>query len=305
MSKEWNEAALQQYIDSAIEESSNLEYKAADALERTEGKKKEITKDVSAMANAAGGTVIYGIKEYDDPDNKHLPEAITPINRTQFSKEWLEQVINNIRPHISDVVIYPISLSSSSNDVAYVVDIPQSNTAHQALDFRYYRRFNFQVLPMEDYEIRDVMNRGSSPDASVEFSFLKERITSDLHRYKLELSVKNNGPQMINYFQLVFTFPGFASFDPKFIRNRDNISIGNTADGDHLVTYRSRIVLFSDEKRLLGEEFNWFYEINLEKYNLMSERERKGQQTTVAWTLYADNMKPKQGEVPFSQLNCF
>ncbi|MBI4641109.1 MAG: hypothetical protein HY731_10470, partial [Candidatus Tectomicrobia bacterium] len=45
------------------------------------------------------GTIIYGVKEYLAPDKKHLPEKLDGIDRTQFSKEWLEQVINgNIEP---------------------------------------------------------------------------------------------------------------------------------------------------------------------------------------------------------------
>lgn len=234
MAVEWNEAALQQYIDGGIEESSYLEYKAADALERTEGKRKEITKDVSAMANAAGGTVIYGIKEYDDPDKKHLPEAITPINRTQFSKEWLEQVINNIRPRISNVLIHPVSLSSGPNNVAYVVEVPQSNTAHQALDFRYYRRFNFQVLPMEDYEIRDVMNRASSPEASVEFQHIRKQITSSVHNYQLNVVVKNLGTQVITHFQLEFTFPLIVGYTHNLIHKKENIDLRSSQTHNHL-----------------------------------------------------------------------
>ncbi len=115
--KEWNEAALQQYIDDEIEESLTLEYKAADALEKTDGKKKEITKDVSAMANSAGGVIIYGIAEYTNPDKRHLPEKISPIKRKDFSKETLEQVINNIHPRINDLVIYPVNLSSDPDHI--------------------------------------------------------------------------------------------------------------------------------------------------------------------------------------------
>jgi predicted HTH transcriptional regulator len=39
-----------------IEENSNLDYKATDSLNKTlDSKKKEIAKDVSAMANSDGG----------------------------------------------------------------------------------------------------------------------------------------------------------------------------------------------------------------------------------------------------------
>ena len=71
MARNWTEAKLQNFITSEIEESLTLEYKSAEALDRTETKKKEITKDVSAMANSAGGIIIYGIKEYNNSSKKH------------------------------------------------------------------------------------------------------------------------------------------------------------------------------------------------------------------------------------------
>jgi hypothetical protein len=161
MPKEWNEAELQRYIKDEVEENLTLDYKAAAALDRNNSKTTEITKDVSAMANAAGGTIIYGLKEFPRPKN-HLAERIDPIDRTRFSKEWLEQIINNIRPRINALMIYPINVSTGPNDVAYVVEVPLSNTAHQAVDHKYYKRFNFESVPMADHEVRDVMNRATT-----------------------------------------------------------------------------------------------------------------------------------------------
>jgi hypothetical protein len=65
----WNEAEIQRYIDDEEEESLTLDYKAADALAKSDGKKTEITKDVSAIANSAGGTIVYGLKEH--PTERH------------------------------------------------------------------------------------------------------------------------------------------------------------------------------------------------------------------------------------------
>jgi len=84
----WNEAEIQRYIDDEEEESLALDYKAASALAKSDSKKAEITKDVSAMANSAGGTIIYGLREH--PTARHKVEQLDPIDRTQFSKEWLE-----------------------------------------------------------------------------------------------------------------------------------------------------------------------------------------------------------------------
>lgn len=164
----WDIARVESYISGQVEESLTLDYKAADSLQCTDNKKREISKDISAMANSAGGLIIYGVKEYSDEARRHLPERIDPVDRTVFSKETLEHVVNNIRPKI-DVVIHPVSLPGNPTGVVYVVEIPQSYTAHQAQNKRYYKRYNFESVAMEDYEIRDIMFRARSPDMSISF----------------------------------------------------------------------------------------------------------------------------------------
>jgi len=165
---------IEQLIINQTEENISLDYKAGEALQNTDPKKKEIAKDVSAMANSAGGIIIYGIKEYDTAAKKHLPEKITPISRTEFSKEQLEQIIHgNISPRIADLRIHPITMYKQ-DEVVYVVEIPQSHTAHQnTRDLRYYRRNNFQAEPMQDYEIRDIMNRQKNPRVGLLFEIMK------------------------------------------------------------------------------------------------------------------------------------
>lgn len=170
----WTLAKLNSLISDQVEESLTLEYKAAGSLARTDSKKAEITKDVSSFANAAGGTIIYGIMEHDEAGKKHLPRIFDPIDRLQFSKEWLEQVINNIRPRIDSIVIHPVAETAEPTRVIYVVEIPQGTTAHQALDFRYYKRFNFESVPMHDYEIRDILARTQHPVITLEFEIVAE-----------------------------------------------------------------------------------------------------------------------------------
>ena len=63
---QWTEAELQRHISDGIEEHSGLDYKASGSLGKQNDKTTEITKDVSAFANSAGGTIIYGIKEFVD-----------------------------------------------------------------------------------------------------------------------------------------------------------------------------------------------------------------------------------------------
>src|SRR6266850_2818360 len=96
--QDWKETDLVQLIRDRTEESLTLEYKAAGAISRDGRKTIEITKDVSSMVNSAGGFIIYGLAEFAEKSHRHLPERLDPIARSQFSKEWLEQVIAQIQP---------------------------------------------------------------------------------------------------------------------------------------------------------------------------------------------------------------
>lgn len=167
---EWDESDVRELVASQVEESLTLDYKACDALARTDGRKKEISKDVSAFANSAGGTIVYGVLE-----NKHIPTKIdVGYLPTDITKEWLEQVIHgNIQRRIDGVRIRPVRLTGSAvGRVLYVVSIPQSVRApHMAADNRFYKRFNFESVPMEEYEVRDVARRNEAPNLQLSFEW--------------------------------------------------------------------------------------------------------------------------------------
>lgn len=149
-----------------VTETSSLEYKASGSVENTEGKKTEMSKDVSAMANANGGQIVYGMTERD-----HLPTGLDAgISPKPFDGLWFEQVIQqNIKPPVESLKIHPIPAGNGNHYV--VLTIPASKTVHQAKDGRYYRRRNFRIDIMEDYEIREALNRATTPEPYVEIWF--------------------------------------------------------------------------------------------------------------------------------------
>ena len=138
------------------EENIHLEFKSAGALENTENKKVEISKDVSAFANSDGGIIIYGIDE-----KEHVASEKSFIDGSIYTKEWLEQVISSrIQRSINGLVIIPIREDNDFNKSIYIVKIPRSNnTPHMAADHRYYKRQNFKNILLEEYEIRDLFGR--------------------------------------------------------------------------------------------------------------------------------------------------
>ena len=156
---QWDESDLNKLIKIGEQESLTLDYKASAALAKNDREKNDLSKDVSAFANSAGGILLYGMLE-----DKHVPTAIdVGVDRNQITKEWLESVIKSrIHPAVDDFVIKQIELSGKGSDkFAYAIEIgaATSRAPHQAYDHRYYKRFNFESTPMEDYEIRDLMRR--------------------------------------------------------------------------------------------------------------------------------------------------
>lgn len=193
MARDWDQERLQRYIDEQLEESLQLEYKAGDALQKGNGRAKEVAKDVSAMANSAGGLIIYGIAEQPERMLRHRPAGFRPVNRTECSKETLEQIISsNIQPRIVGLKIFPVPLASGPADVAYVISIPQSDTVHQVTrNKRYYKRFNFEAVPMEDYEIRDVLNRGTHPILEPRIGHMHSQQTEQGAIWSVPVFIKN------------------------------------------------------------------------------------------------------------------
>ena len=291
MARNWTESRLQNFITSEIEESLTLEYKAAEALDRNETKKKEITKDVSAMANSAGGMLIYGISEYGDPERRHLPEKITPVDRRKYPREWVEQIIQAIRPRIDGIVIHSVNLSSGENDVAFVIEIPQSNTAHQASDHRYYKRFNFQAVPMEDYEIRDVIFREQTPNIALNFLI---QITDEAQ--DLVVQARNNGSAFAQYVAVFLDAPMPIL---EKIENKMNVKDGGRFYRHRLTNLNQE---YADEQfrsnfpLLRSMSMSWKIPLNADY------EEFRAQDLALKWKIYADNALPREGRTALKEI---
>jgi len=297
----WDYSRIEKLIAEGVEESLLMEYKSADALSKSDSKKREITKDVSAMANSASGVIIYGIKEYDENDKRHLPEKIDGVDRTEYSKEWLEQVINNIRPKIDGLLITPISIPSDRNQGIYIVEIPQSTTAHQATDYRYYKRHNFESVPMEDYEVKDVIHRVTTSLADVHFDFKIIQRNRDYHEYALVILLRNLGVQVIKNFKLIFSFPDLFKSTRNVIHARQNATLSTDTNGNFRISYRSKEVIFPEDEIDINEDIAWCYTIDSESYHRIRDAKANGEDPKIEWVLYADDMSPKRGSKSISE----
>lgn len=191
---------IESIIKNQIEESINIEFKAAEALAMTDNKKKELSKDVSAFANSNGGIIIYGINEID-----HKANSISFIDGNAFTKEWLEQIINScIYRTIPNLRIFPIRKNGDIKKTIYVVQIPESTEApHMAKDKRFYRRYNFESVFMDEYEIRNLYFKRSKSKLEIDtYHVLVESQTKTEIQFTIEVDIKNIGTTYANEYKI-------------------------------------------------------------------------------------------------------
>lgn len=182
---------IQSLIDNGIEESINIDFKASGALSKDEMKKKEISKDVSAFANSNGGIIVYGLTE-----KNHKADSFSFIDGDIYSKEWLEQVISTtIQRNIEGLKIFPIRNNGNIKESIYVVQIPESlNAPHINKDKKFYRRYDFQSVVMEEYEIRNLYGRKSKSDLKIsEYTISYKKKVDDKERFECVVAIRNFG----------------------------------------------------------------------------------------------------------------
>ena len=281
---------LDNLIANKVEEDTHLDYKASAALYKQKGDElyKDITKDVSSFANADGGILIYGISE--DKEHRHLPAALDPVDRSKVSREWLEQIIQNkISPRL-DVTIHAIPVSENPNEVVYLINVPKGSTAYQASDKRYYRRANSISQPMDDYEVKDVINRVKHPKIDLEFVVHRARIevgTQQTFEYQLKVYARNLGRVYAKYINCDVIIPEqclHGTYQSTYANVRKATFFGQNTNGlSHNPLLPLRKIEISFKIPPLAEYFTDYPH-------------------AIEWTVYADNAEPNHGTVAFSDV---
>lgn len=189
----------------------NLYFKAAGALSKDDKKKAEIAKDVSAFANSDGGIILYGIEEQE-----HKAHALSYIDGNTYTKEWLEQVIqDNIQRRIEGLKIFPIRDNEDITKSIYIVKIPRSsNTPHMSADKCYYKRNNFRSVKMEEYEVRDLFYRESTPNLKIAGYILYDKEgDEDVVKYHFEAQKWNDSNVISTVYKLNCYIVNFITFN--------------------------------------------------------------------------------------------
>jgi len=302
---EATEKDLVDIVEGGQEESLYLDYKGSGALVNTETAKSQISKDVSAFANSEGGTLVYGVSEIrigkQPPTPTEIDEGIDP---EKISKEWIENVINSrIQRRINGIRIQKVPLTTKRpGRVAYVVWVPQSYDApHQAYDKRYYKRFNFQSVPMEDYEIRDVRDRRLEPSVIAEVTAPTISPFPGGTKARLSILLKNIGNRIAERVYVECDIP-HRHITP--VNQFEGKPHGFERDG---IQYRQLRYHHRDNSGPLPLFPNTDFEVldgnrRFVHIQLLIEDNDKARQTFIYWVVYADGAQPNSGKISLEEL---
>jgi hypothetical protein len=210
---------LENFLQSEIEESLNLDYKSGELLVGHQGKNivngkldnnksdkgfSDLARVLIGFANAEGGLLILGVQELPETINgkriKIRPGSIEPLPLGIISKEMIESKLRAlIQFPLDDLRIVPLK-SPNNQDFVCLIDVSQSVRApHQlSTDHVYYQRRNFFTEAMEHYQVNDLFGKRLAP--SLEISFTADTTQTDQnHRIQLQGILNNFGWVIAKY----------------------------------------------------------------------------------------------------------
>lgn len=227
-----------------VEESIHIEFKSANALSTEPSIKKEISKDISAFANSDGGIIFYGINE-----ENHIASSLSFIDGNKYSKEWLENVIlSNIQQKINDIKIFPIRFDKDIKKTIYVVKIPKSlNYPHINGDKKYYRRYNFQSVPMEEYEIWNCYQNYKESKVSFQNVIVNpDQTNNDEYVFNIEIQIANDGTYISRNYKVACNLSGVVGIGINYDRDKE-YNVTKKIDNSIKISTNKMIPLFPDE----------------------------------------------------------
>lgn len=222
-------AEIQALIADHAPEGPTLEFKAGAALGKSSDQRKELVKDVSGMANGAGGRVIYGVAEAEK-DGIKIASKPYPVADKEMTGDWMTQVIkSNTMPPLNCFKCEEFAVAGGR---FIVVEVEQSTTAHQSLrDHKYYGRGAATTEPMVDHQIRDVMNRRNAPVINVSVGRTITSRAADEHLYQLLPCLENIGTRTLERWSFDLAVPNAAvnpdaaRSDLGYLKRREGLGI--------------------------------------------------------------------------------
>lgn len=150
---EWEASDVLALVEEQIEEGQRLEYKRQLDLD-TPKKRMEAAKDVSGLANAQGGLLIYGVEEEEQEDGRRVPGQPMPLSDGD-TRSRLEDVLDSaVHPALN---FEARQIEAEGGGYFLVLRaFPRLGVPHMVdgyNEMRCYVRIGLKTRPMEQHEL--------------------------------------------------------------------------------------------------------------------------------------------------------
>lgn len=183
---DWDESDLKGLINQS--ENYHLEFKDIKLITNNPTNNdpiaKSLTKEVSAFANAEGGTIIIGLAE----DNSKPAKAnkLEGVELSVMDSEKLQRIVeSNFSPHLSGMRFKAIPLSTTPVTYAFIIIVPQGSNAYQSKERIYYGRSEYECKPLHDTMIRLLINRGRTTQGIMGLQYPQVRRAEDVYQSEM------------------------------------------------------------------------------------------------------------------------
>lgn len=169
---EWDESDLTKLIGES--EDYKLEFKGVEIFfdrtgrpQNNENIARNLTKEVSAFANADGGVIIIGLSE--DTSKPAKANNLDGVDDTIMDIERLQRIVeHNMSPHLPGMRFRAIPLAGTAPvRNAFLIIVPKGSNAYQSKERIYYIRSEFECTALHDTQIRLLMSRGKTMQAEM------------------------------------------------------------------------------------------------------------------------------------------
>lgn len=175
--EQWEENDLNFLIANKLSENIEREYKETISIGKPL-ERKELCKDVSAMANSQGGVIIFGLKETKRENMGSVPEALSPIIDHSLKEVAQQVILDGVKPRM-EFRFYSTPASEGNGEYVFIEIHKSLRGLHMVtLDGknRYYIRRDFQCVPMTPFEIEEAYRQYALQNVDAERKIIKYKL---------------------------------------------------------------------------------------------------------------------------------
>ncbi len=221
-----NEIDLLELVDARVPEGLRLDYKL-ETYGRSDADKKELLKDVSALANSSGGHIVMGVNE-SEGSAIEIPGLNTDCDAEILR---LEQILRSaIEPTISGIKIRQIPVSNERKVI--LLRVPRSWNSPHRITFqgvnKFYMRHSAGIHEPSIEELRAMFNQSESALEKA----------NEFHRNRIDRILVGEGQRplvgsgrLILHIVPVASFSGLVNLDVEAIHQINQSFIPLAADG--------------------------------------------------------------------------